>query len=186
MNARCGTTVIPLPQRSPTLCNDIPSIYPRARSSMLKRSGRAAAKRARAPDQRPQKRRNAKGDVGALPEWDLSDLYPGLDSPEITGDLARSGARCLAFEEHYKGQLEDHVEQLFNEKAGSGQGAWNRFFDDTVAGLRFKVGAKTLPIEPTLSLLQDRDATTRKAAAAALGRTFAQNLRVFTLITNTL
>jgi len=260
---------------------------------MLKRSGRAAAKRAKAPDQRPQKRRNATGNVAALPEWDLSDLYPGLDSPEITGDLARSDARCLAFEERYKGklaalasgpeggkalaaavrefeeiddligriasfaslvytgnitdpvrakffgdvqerittssshllffslelnkiddavlecamadpalgryrpwiedtrkekpyQLEDRVEQLFHEKVVSGQGAWNRLFDDTVASLRFKVGVKTLPIEPTLSLLQDRDATTRKAAAAALGQTFAQNLRIFTLITNTL
>src|SRR5262249_38404180 len=45
---------------------------------------------------------------------------------------------------------------------------------------------KTLPIEPTLSLLQNRDAATRRTAAQALGRTFAQHLRTFTLIANTL
>ena len=25
--------------------------------------------------------------LGALPEWDLDDLYPGLDSPELKWDL---------------------------------------------------------------------------------------------------
>jgi len=260
---------------------------------MLDRSGRAAVKRARAPHQRSKKKRSAKGGIGALPEWDLSDLYSGLDSPEIADDLARADAQCLAFEERYKAklaalasgpeggkalaaairefeaiddligriasfaslvysgnttdpvrakffgdvqerittssshllffslelnkiddavlehamadpalshyrpwiedvrkekpyQLEDRIEQLFHEKSVTGQGAWNRLFDDTVASLRFKVGAKTLPIEPTLSLLQDRNAATRKTAAQALGRTFAQHLRTFTLITNTL
>ena len=27
--------------------------------------------------------------LGDLPEWDLSDLYPGMDSPELTGDIKR-------------------------------------------------------------------------------------------------
>ena len=72
---------------------------------MKNRSNRTAAKRAKAPDQRPKKSRRAKDDIGALPEWDLSDLYSGLDSPEITNDLARSDAQCLAFEERYKGKL---------------------------------------------------------------------------------
>src|SRR5215468_9353394 len=240
-----------------------------------------------------EKKRSAKGGVGVLPEWDLSDLYSGLDSPEIADDLARSDAQCLAFEERYKGklaalasgpeggkalaaairefeaiddligriasfaslvysgntadpirakffgdvqerittssshllffslelnkiddevlenamaeptlahyrpwvedirkerpyQLEDRVEQLFHEKSVTGQGAWNRLFDDTVASLRFKIGTKILPIEPALSLLQHRNAATRKASAAALGRTFRQHLRTFALITNTL
>jgi oligoendopeptidase F len=245
------------------------------------RSGRAAARRTKAPAQRLKKGRNAKDGVGALPEWDLSDLYPGLDSPEIANDLVRSDTQCLAFEEQYKGklaalaggpaggaalaaavrelesiddligriasfaslvytgdttdpvrakffgdvqerittssshllffslelnkiddevlehamadpalghyrpwiedirkekphQLEDRIEQLFHEKSVTGQGAWNRLFDDTIAGLRFKIGAKTLPIEPTLNLLQDRNGQTRKAAAEALGRTLRQ------------
>ena len=83
-------------------------------------------------------------------------------------------------------QLEDRIEQLFHEKSVTGQAAWNRLFDDTVASLRFKVGAKTLAIEPTLNLLQDRNEKVRKSAAEALGKTFRENLRTFTLITNTL
>jgi oligoendopeptidase F len=83
-------------------------------------------------------------------------------------------------------QLEDRVEQLFHEKSVTGQAAWNRLFNDTIAGLRFKIGTKTLAIEPTLNLLQDRNERNRKAAAEALGRTFRDHLGVFTLITNTL
>jgi oligoendopeptidase F len=83
-------------------------------------------------------------------------------------------------------QLEDRIEQLFHEKSVTGQAAWNRLFDDTIASLRFKVGAKTLAIEPTLNLLQDRSEKTRKTAAEALAKTFGANLRTFTLITNTL
>jgi oligoendopeptidase F len=83
-------------------------------------------------------------------------------------------------------QLEDRIEQLFHEKSLIGQGAWCRLFDDTVASMRFKVGGKTLPIEPTLNLLQDRDPKARKAAAGALSKTFTQHLRTFALITNTL
>src|SRR5262247_4358960 len=83
-------------------------------------------------------------------------------------------------------QLEDRVEQLFHEKSVTAYSAWNRLFDETIAGLRFKVGGKSLLIEPTLNLLQDRDGGKRKAAAEALAKTFGENLRVFTLITNTL
>src|SRR5215470_8360558 len=72
---------------------------------MANRSGRAAAKRAKLKDQPPRGRHNQKDRIGTLPEWDLSDLYSALDSPEIAGDLARSDALCLAFEERYKGKL---------------------------------------------------------------------------------
>ena len=83
-------------------------------------------------------------------------------------------------------QLEDRVEQLFHEKSVTAYGAWNRLFDETISGLRFSVGGEKLPIEQTLNLLQDSDETVRKHAAQALAKTFAANLRVFTLITNTL
>jgi oligoendopeptidase F len=83
-------------------------------------------------------------------------------------------------------QLEDRVEQLFHEKSQSGYAAWNRLFDQTISSLRFKVSAKELAIEPTLSLLQDRDGAKRKAAAEALAKTFKANERTFALITNTL
>ena len=83
-------------------------------------------------------------------------------------------------------QLEDRVEQLFHEKSSTAYSAWNRQFDQTISALRFKVGAKELAIEPTLTLLQDRKPANRKAAAQALAKTFKANERTFALITNTL
>jgi oligoendopeptidase F len=83
-------------------------------------------------------------------------------------------------------QLEDRVEQLFHEKSVTGRGAWNRLFDETMASLRFQVDGKELAIEPTLNLLQAPDGSVRRSAAEALAATFSQNLRTFTLITNTL
>ncbi len=83
-------------------------------------------------------------------------------------------------------QLEDRVEQLFHEKSQTGYGAFNRLFDQTIAGLRFRVGGKELAIEPTLTLLQDREPAKRKAAGQALATTFKANERTFALITNTL
>jgi oligoendopeptidase F len=83
-------------------------------------------------------------------------------------------------------QLEDRVEELFHEKSVTGYSAWNRLFDETIASLRFKVAGKTLAIEQTLNLLQDVDGKKRRAAAEALAKTFRDNLRPFTLITNTL
>src|SRR6202051_4689491 len=43
--------------------------------------------------------------LGKLPEWNLADLYSGLDDPAIKRDLDRIDAECLAFEEAYKGKL---------------------------------------------------------------------------------
>jgi oligoendopeptidase F len=83
-------------------------------------------------------------------------------------------------------QLEDRVEQLFHEKSQSGYSAWNRLFDQTISGLRFKVGGKELAIEPTLSLLQDRAGDKRRSAGQALAKTFKANERTFALVTNTL
>jgi oligoendopeptidase F len=231
--------------------------------------------------------------LGKLPEWNLNDLYSGLDDPAVKRDLDRIDAECVDFETAYKGklaamaggadggsalaaavrryeaiddlmgrlgsyaglihagdtvdpartkfygdmqermtaasthllfftlelnrvddavldaamgdpalghyrpwledvrryrpyQLEDRVEQLFHEKSVTGYAAWNRQFDATIAKLRFKVEGKTLAIEPTLNLMQDRSGAKRKAAAQALAKTFAENVQDFALITNTL
>ncbi|MBL8567806.1 MAG: M3 family oligoendopeptidase [Phreatobacter sp.] len=83
-------------------------------------------------------------------------------------------------------QLEDRVEQLFHEKSVTGRAAWNRLFDETIAGLRFEIDGERLPLEPTLNLLQDTAEEKRRAAAEALAATFKDNLRTFSLITNTL
>ncbi len=83
-------------------------------------------------------------------------------------------------------QLEDRVEQLFHEKSVTGRAAWNRLFDETIAGLRFEIDGEKLPLEPTLNLLQDTAEEKRRAAAEALAATFKDNLRTFALVTNTL
>jgi oligoendopeptidase F len=83
-------------------------------------------------------------------------------------------------------QLEDRVEQLFHEKSVTGRGAWNRLFDETMAALRFDVDGERLTLEPTLNLLQDKDPAVRESAARALSKTLGENVRTFTLITNTL
>ena len=57
----------------------------------------------RAPAAAAQAGHNA---FGALPEWDLADLYPGKDSPELKADLERAQAESKAFEADYKGKLE--------------------------------------------------------------------------------
>jgi oligoendopeptidase F len=56
---------------------------------------------------RPTGRRPAgsKTSFGALPEWDLSALYSGLDDPAIKRDLDRTDGDCLAFDQDYKGKL---------------------------------------------------------------------------------
>ncbi len=83
-------------------------------------------------------------------------------------------------------QLDDKLEELFLEKSQTAAGAFNRLFDETMAGLRFNVDGEELSLEPTLHLLVDKDEAKRKAGAEALAKTFQANLRLFTLITNTL
>ena len=50
---------------------------------------------------------NAQGgkDLGDLPEWDLSDLYPGTESDALKGDLEWLETACASFASDYEGQL---------------------------------------------------------------------------------
>jgi oligoendopeptidase F len=43
--------------------------------------------------------------LGRLPEWDLADLYPGRDSPELTADLAALARDAAAFRAAHEGRL---------------------------------------------------------------------------------
>ena len=47
--------------------------------------------------------------LGALPEWNLADLYPGMDSPAYADDLAKVANECSAFAADYKGRLDGLV-----------------------------------------------------------------------------
>ncbi|HJE25825.1 MAG TPA: M3 family oligoendopeptidase [Methylorubrum populi] len=232
-------------------------------------------------------------DLGVLPEWDLTDLYPGMDSAAFRDDLARAETESRAFAERYAGriaeiaagpdasaalgeaveaferiedlmgrlmsyaglvysgdttdetrakfygdtrerlttasgdllffglelnrvedalldramsdgplaryrpwiedlrrekpyQLDDRTEKLFLDKSVTSSAAWDRLFNETIASLRFTVQGERLTLEPTLNKLQDPDGAVRQEAALALGETLRANLRIFTLITNTL
>jgi oligoendopeptidase F len=49
--------------------------------------------------------RSGKADPHQLPEWNLNDLYGGLDDPSIKRDLDRADAECAALEAAYKDKL---------------------------------------------------------------------------------
>src|SRR5450432_843933 len=55
--------------------------------------------------------------TGKLPEWNLADLYSGIDAPEVARDLQKMDAECVAFETDFKGKLAEHT-------AGEGGGQW--------------------------------------------------------------
>jgi len=111
-----------------------------------------------------------------------ADLEAKLKAPE----LARYAPwlhDVRAFRPH---QLSDEVERLLHDKAVVGRAAWNRLFDETVAGLRFRIGGKDLTMSDALNLLSDKDGAKRKTAAEVIGKVLGENIRVFALVTNTL
>ena len=85
-------------------------------------------------------------------------------------------------------QLSEEIERLFAEKGQTSRGAFNRLFTETMTGLRFPVEgeAEPLMLEPTLNLLSDANGQKRQRGAEALAKVFSENIRLFTLITNTL
>ncbi|HYI84005.1 MAG TPA: M3 family oligoendopeptidase [Acetobacteraceae bacterium] len=83
-------------------------------------------------------------------------------------------------------QLSDEVEKLLHEKEVTGRGAWNRLFDETVAGMTVPVGGEELTVSAALNRLTDRDRAVREAAAKGVSEAFGKRVRLFSLITNTL
>ena len=83
-------------------------------------------------------------------------------------------------------QLDEKLETVFTEKSQTGRGAWNRLFNETMTGLRFDVEGEPLTLEPALNLLSNPDQAKRRSGSQALSKTFSANVRLFTLITNTL
>ena len=49
---------------------------------------------------------HVKADLGAIPEWDLSDLYPSPDSAALESDLVAAADLAKAFERAYAGRLD--------------------------------------------------------------------------------
>ncbi|WP_334127753.1 M3 family oligoendopeptidase [Sneathiella sp.] len=83
-------------------------------------------------------------------------------------------------------QLSDEVEKLLHEKDIAGRSAWVRLFDETIAGLEFDVDGEKMASQQVLHLLSNPNGEIRKKAAKSLGQVFGENVRLFSLITNTL
>ena len=85
-------------------------------------------------------------------------------------------------------QLSDEMEKFLHDQSTVGSAAWNRLFDETMAGLMFTVAgeAEELNLEATLNLLTDPDRAKREAAARALAGVFDKNIKLFARVHNTL
>ncbi len=83
-------------------------------------------------------------------------------------------------------QLSDELEKFLHDASVVGASAWNKLFDETIAGLTFDVSGETLGIEATLNLLTDQDRARREAGARALADVFGRNVRTFARVHNTL
>jgi oligoendopeptidase F len=83
-------------------------------------------------------------------------------------------------------ELSDDLEKLLHEKEVTGRNAWSRLFDETVAGMRVPVRGEDLTVSSALNKLSDADRSVRQDAAGAIGAAFEGNIRLFSLITNTL
>jgi len=81
-------------------------------------------------------------------------------------------------------QLSDEMEKFLHDLGVVGD-AWERLFDETIAGLSFDVDGETLGIESTLTLLTEQDRAKREAAARALAGVFQDNIRTFARVHNT-
>jgi oligoendopeptidase F len=85
-------------------------------------------------------------------------------------------------------QLSDEMERFLHDQSTVGSAAWNRLFDETMAGLMFEVAGEeeALNLEATLNLLTDSDRTKREAAARALAVVFDKHIKLFSRVHNTL
>jgi oligoendopeptidase F len=83
-------------------------------------------------------------------------------------------------------QLSDELEKLSNERDLTANGAWVRLFDETIAAMRVELSGERLTVSDVLNKLSDRDRSVREGAAKAIGKAFGDNIRLFSLITNTL
>jgi len=83
-------------------------------------------------------------------------------------------------------QLSDELEKFLHDQSVVGSTAWNKLFDETIAGLSFEVDCEALGIEATLNLMTDPDRARREAGAKALAETFQGRLPLFARVHNTL
>jgi len=105
---------------------------------------------------------------------------------KANADLARYKPifdRMRAMRPH---QLSDELEKFLHDQSTVGAAAWNRLFDETIAGLEFIIGDEARGLEATLNDLTDQDRGTREIAARELSRVLGENVKLFARVHNTL
>jgi oligoendopeptidase F len=117
-----------------------------------------------------------------------------LDEAHLSKLLAQDAAlaryapvfnRMRAMRPH---QLSDELETYLHDASVVGASAWNKLFDETMAGLMFDVAGEDEPLnlEATLNLLTDPARPRREAAARALAAVFEKHVKLFARVHNTL
>ena len=81
-------------------------------------------------------------------------------------------------------QLSDELEKFLHDLGVVGD-AWERLFDETIAGLSFEIDGESLGIESTLNLLTDPDRGQREKGAVELARVFGDTVKTFARVHNT-
>ncbi|WP_147106474.1 M3 family oligoendopeptidase [Tateyamaria sp. syn59] len=81
-------------------------------------------------------------------------------------------------------QLSDELERFLHDLGVVGD-AWERLFDETIAGLTFDIDGEALNIEGTLNFLTDPDRKKRETAARELAEVFSGNIKTFARVHNT-
>ncbi|MCF2870042.1 M3 family oligoendopeptidase [Octadecabacter sp. G9-8] len=226
---------------------------------------------------------------GDLPEWDLSDLYPAPDAPELTRDMGWLEDACKSFATDYEGkladldaagllkavtryeqidtiagrlmsyaglryyqhttdperaqfmsnaqdkitnyttplvfyglefnrmddahvdgllaanadlarykpvfdrmramkpyQLSDELEKFLHDQSVVGASAWNKLFDETVAGLKFTVDGEDMGLEGVADLMSHPDRAKRESGVREMARVLGVNATLFARVHNTL
>lgn len=123
-------------------------------------------------------------------------IFFGLEWCQADDDQA---ARLLASGElaGYRHYLEvqraqrDHLltepeEKIMAEKAVTGRGAWNRFFDELLGGVRFRLDGEEKTEQEVLSMLHEPDRALRRRAALSLTEGLATHSRTLASVFNTI
>ena len=113
---------------------------------------------------------------------DDSEFDQKLETPELS-HFAPWIRDVRVFRPH---QLSDELEKMLLEKSVTGRSAWIRLFDEAMADLRFEIDDQELTIAEILDLLSHKDSDKRKTAALTLGAKLNDNIKLYSLITNSL
>ncbi|WP_170557884.1 M3 family oligoendopeptidase [Ruegeria atlantica] len=103
---------------------------------------------------------------------------------EANADLARYEPVFRRIRAMKPYQLSDELEKFLHDLGVVGD-AWERLFDETIAGLTFTVDGEELNIEGTLNLLTEQDRAKREAASRELANVFQDNIKTFARVHNT-